>query len=152
MVTRGVIWPIEALSNPCRLNNRRALMAGAQVVHTYLSHQHFEDLDNSCPLVALPTDVARSGVYVEPAFETVFRAMLDVLARSLRGKKRPRRSTAQAIAALSIGGMVVARRLVDRTQADELRAACLGAALRLGGWEGLGSPRKKPAHVARKSR
>ena len=31
---------------------------GAQVVSAYLSRQHFEDVENSCPMVALPTDVA----------------------------------------------------------------------------------------------
>lgn len=106
---------------------------GAQVVGAYLSRQHFEDVENSCPMVALPTDVARSGAAARQAFETVFRAMVDVLARSLRGRRQAR-STAQAIAALSIGGMVVARTLVDRAHADELRAACLATALRFGGW------------------
>ena len=32
---------------------------GPQVVRAYLSQQHFEDVENSCPMVALPTDVAR---------------------------------------------------------------------------------------------
>ena len=31
---------------------------GSQVVRAYLSRQHFEDVENSCPMVALPTDVA----------------------------------------------------------------------------------------------
>jgi AcrR family transcriptional regulator len=31
--------------------------AAAQVVKAYLSRQHFEDVENSCPMVALPTDV-----------------------------------------------------------------------------------------------
>ena len=115
---------------------------GAQVVRAYLSRQHYESVENSCPMVALPTDVARSGVAARQAFETVFQAMVDVLARSLKGKQRASRSAAQAIAALSIGGMVVARALVDRAHADELRAACLDAALRLGGWETSGNSRK----------
>lgn len=108
---------------------------GAQVVTAYLSRQHFEDVENSCPMVALPTDVARSGVAARRAFETVFRAMVSVLERSLLDKKQPCRATAQVIAALSIGGMVVARTLVDRTHADELRGSCLAIALQLGGWE-----------------
>jgi TetR/AcrR family transcriptional regulator, transcriptional repressor for nem operon len=108
---------------------------GAQVVGAYLSRQHFEDVENSCPMVALPTDVARCGVTARRTFETVFRAMVSVLERSLLDKKRPSRATAQAIAALSIGGMVVARTLVDRAHADELRSACLTTALRLGGWK-----------------
>jgi len=105
-------------------------------VHVDLSSTDVgEDVENSCPMVALPTDVARSGVAARSAFETVFRAMVSVLERSLVDKLRPRRVTAQAIAALSIGGMVVARTLVDRTHADQLRASCLEAALQLGGWE-----------------
>ena len=31
--------------------------ARAAVVRAYLSIQHFEDVENSCPMVALPTDV-----------------------------------------------------------------------------------------------
>ena len=78
---------------------------GSQVVRAYLSRQHFEDVENSCPMVALPTDVARSGASARRAFETVFRAMVSVLERSLTQNGRRRRATAQGIAALSIGGM-----------------------------------------------
>jgi TetR/AcrR family transcriptional regulator, transcriptional repressor for nem operon len=52
---------------------------GPQVVRAYLSQQHFEDVENSCPMVALPTDVARSGATAKRAFETVFQAMVSVL-------------------------------------------------------------------------
>jgi TetR/AcrR family transcriptional repressor of nem operon len=108
---------------------------GSQVVRAYLSRQHFEDVENSCPMVALPTDVARSGVNARRAFETVFLAMVSVLERSLSPNGSSRRATAQGIAALSIGGMIVARTMVDRTLADELRAACMVVALELGGWD-----------------
>src|SRR6478672_3390444 len=105
---------------------------GPQVVRAYLSRQHFEDVENSCPMVALPTDVARSGVSAKRAFETVFKAMVSVLDRSLAQNGRRRRATAQGIAALSIGGMVVARTMIDRALADQLRAACIAVALDLG--------------------
>jgi TetR/AcrR family transcriptional regulator, transcriptional repressor for nem operon len=108
---------------------------GAQIVNAYLSRQHFEDVENSCPMVALPGDVARSGTAARQAFETVFRAMVDVLGRSLVAAKLEARVRAQAIAALSIGGMVVARSLADRAHADQLRDSCLRVALLLGGWE-----------------
>src|SRR5579863_4623357 len=121
---------------------------GSQVVRAYLSRQHFDDVENSCPMVALPTDVARSGPSARRAFETVFRAMVNVLERSLSGQKRRRPSTAQVIAALSIGGMIVARTLVDRSHADQLRSACLAGALQLGGWE-EGSSSKTPAGRSR---
>jgi len=70
---------------------------------------------------------------------------VSVLERSLLDKRRDGRATAQVIAALSIGGMVVARTLVDRAHADQLRATCLAAALELGGWD-------KPAMVPPGSR
>ena len=107
---------------------------GPQVVRAYLSRQHFEDVENSCPMTALPTDVARSSVSTKRAFETVFRAMVSVLERSRAGNGGPRREQAQAIAALCVGGMVVARAMADRGYADELRDACMGVALGLGGW------------------
>jgi len=108
---------------------------GPQVVHAYLSRQHYEDVENSCPMVALPTDVARSGTSAKRAFETVFRAMVSVLERSMADRRKPRKSKAQAIAALCIGGMVVARTMVDRPAADELRKACAAMAMQLGGWD-----------------
>jgi len=108
---------------------------GPQVVRAYLSRQHYEDVENSCPMVALPTDVARSGTSAKRAFETVFRAMVSVLERSMADKRKPRKPKAQAIAALCIGGMVVARTMVDRPVADELRRSCAAMALQLGGWD-----------------
>jgi hypothetical protein len=86
-------------------------------------------------MVALPTDVARSGVNAGRAFETVFLVLVSVLERSLSPNGSSRRATAQGIAALSIGGMIVARTMVDRTLADELRTACMTVALELGGWD-----------------
>jgi TetR/AcrR family transcriptional regulator, transcriptional repressor for nem operon len=108
---------------------------GAQIVRAYLSRQHFEDVENSCPMVALPTDVSRAGKSVKQAFETVFQAMVSILERSFVEDGRHRHATAQATAALCVGGMVVARALVDRGLADELRDACMEVALKLGGWD-----------------
>ncbi len=106
---------------------------GTQVIRAYLSRQHFEDVENSCPMVALPSDVTRSGESAKLAFETVFAAMVSVLERSLT-HSRARNTRAQAIAALCIGGMVVARAMHDRAHADKLRDDCMSVALELGGW------------------
>jgi AcrR family transcriptional regulator len=108
--------------------------AGAQVVNAYLSRQHFDDVENSCPMTVLPTDVSRSGPKVKSAFEDVFRAMVSVLERSMRPSGGPPRVRAQAITALCVGGMVLARALADRDRADALRAASQQVALELGGW------------------
>ena len=111
---------------------------GPQVVRAYLSRQHLENIDDSCPMIALPSDVARADSRAKRAFENVFRAMTSHLQRDLynRGSRRP--GTAQAIAALCIGGMVVARAMESRVLADELREACIGVAFKLAGWSEKG--------------
>jgi AcrR family transcriptional regulator len=113
----------------------RSTDVGQQVVRAYLSRQHFEDVENSCPMTALPNDVARSGKHAKRSFETIFKAMVSVLQRSSVQNGRPRPVAAQAIAALCVGGMVVARAMKSRAVADELRDACMAVALELGGWQ-----------------
>ena len=114
--------------------------SAAQIVRAYLSRQHFEDVENSCPMVALPSDVARSGKEAKQAFEKVFQAMVGVLERGMTSDGRRNHDTAQAVAALCVGGMVVARSMNDRRMADKLREASMAVALRLAGWErGTGS-------------
>ena len=123
----------------------RSKEVGPQVVRAYLSRQHFEDVENSCPMVALPGDVTRSGAEARRAFETVFTAMVSVLERSLpngagrAGKtahraRRRRATVARAMAALCVGGMVVARALEDRSLADELRESCRTVAFEMAEW------------------
>jgi TetR/AcrR family transcriptional repressor of nem operon len=46
----------------------------------------------------------------------------------------PDRETAMAIAALCVGGMVIARASDDQAIADAVREAALSVALALGGW------------------
>jgi TetR/AcrR family transcriptional regulator, transcriptional repressor for nem operon len=117
---------------------------GPQVVSAYLSRQHFEDVENSCPMVALPGDVTRSGAEARRAFEAVFAAMVGVLERSLAGRgRRARRRTAQATAALCIGGMVVARALESRALADELRDSCMAVAFEMAGWPAARGAKKR---------
>lgn len=115
--------------------------AGPQIVRAYLSRQHFEDVENSCPMIALPSDVARSDARVKTAFEKVFKAMVALLGRDARNAATSREDSAMAIAALCIGGMVVARSLNDRNLSDRLRSAATSVALALGGWT---SPRVEP--------
>jgi TetR/AcrR family transcriptional regulator, transcriptional repressor for nem operon len=114
--------------------DRTAADIGRQIIRAYLSRQHFEDIDNSCPMVALPSDVARAGEDAKRAYETVFKAMVALLQSGSRGDEHPDRTTALAIAALCVGGMVIARASDGRAFADEVRDACTAVALRLAGW------------------
>ncbi len=120
--------------------------AAAQIVRAYLSRQHFDDLDNSCPMVALPNDVARGDEKVRDAFNGVFKAMVAMLGRDVKSTRRQPEDTALAIAALCVGGMVVARALSDTRLADRLRDAAAEASMALGGWK----PEKSKSSIRRR--
>jgi TetR/AcrR family transcriptional repressor of nem operon len=113
----------------------KAADAGRQIIRAYLSQQHLESTDNACPMVALPSDVARGGASAKRAFETVFKAMVSTLESGLKRDAYPPRTVAQAIAALCVGGMVLARAMNDRSAAQELCDASMAIALKIGGWE-----------------
>lgn len=108
--------------------------AAPEIVRAYLSQQHLDAVENSCPMVALPSDVARSNTAVKAAFETVFKAMASLLSRDIRTKNQTPTDRGMAIAALCVGGMVVARSMNDRSLAKQLREASIRVALELGGW------------------
>jgi len=127
--------------------DRTAADIGPQIIRAYLSRQHFEDIDNSCPMIALPSDVARAGESAKRAYETVFKAMVELLARGSRGDQHLDRTIALSIAALCVGGMVIARASDGRTFADEVRDACMEVALRLAGWDDHARSRQ-PHHEA----
>ena len=98
-------------------------------------------------MVALPNDVARSDEKVRDAFNGVFKAMVTMLGRDVKSTTRQPEDTALAIAALCVGGMVVARALSDTSLADRLRDAAAEVSLALGGWKsesGKSSSRRRP--------
>jgi AcrR family transcriptional regulator len=112
----------------------RAAENADQFIRDYLSQEHFEDIDGSCPLVGFPSEFLRKEPRVRQAFEVVLGAMIDVFEQALRREGEAARSRARAIATLCIGGMILARSIEKRRLADELREAALGVALSLGHW------------------
>ena len=108
--------------------------AATQVIDAYLSRDHFEDVEGSCPMVTLPGDVARSGPVVKRAFEKVFTAMAGVFEEALRRQGRADPKLALAIAGICVGAMVVSRSVDSSELADAIRAAARRTALELCGW------------------
>ncbi len=108
-------------------------LLGPQIVRTYLCRAHLEEIENACPMVALPSDVARAGVNARKAYQTAFEAMVEILQQGSQNDVLPNRKSALAIAALCIGGMVIARASDDPALGDELREAVMTIALQLGG-------------------
>lgn len=117
--------------------------AGRQVILAYLSREHEEDVDGSCPMVTLPGDVARSDRVVREAFEEVFTSMADLFDESLKREGRPDRRRALAMASICVGGMVVARAMASEELAKSIREAAIETALALGGWSDQPVPRKR---------
>jgi AcrR family transcriptional regulator len=117
---------------------------GKRVVDAYFSRAHFEDRESCCPLVALPSDVARSSDGVKKAYREVLEKLADIfqadLGSDLGGDlgsdlDEPEKSErALALVVLCIGGIVAARCVDDPTLANNLRRAAYRHALRTGGW------------------
>ena len=104
-----------------------------QIVRAYLSVRHFEDVEGSCPMIGLPSDISRTDRSVREAFEGALRLMIECFEHP-QERAKPDRKRALAIAALCVGGMVLARSVEDRGLADEMREAAMAVALTLGNW------------------
>jgi len=102
------------------------------VVDAYLSREHLEDVDGSCPLVGLSSDVARSSSAVKAAYRDVAESMIEVFKANLKG--RGARDEAIVLVALCVGGMVLARALDDRDLANDFLETAHKRALEATGW------------------
>jgi TetR/AcrR family transcriptional repressor of nem operon len=106
-----------------------------QMVNAYLSRQHLEDLDRHCPMIALPSDVARAGPALRRTYEMLLSGMIGVFERGVDPADGDARQAALAIAALCVGGMVLARTVEDSALATEIREAARLLALEVSGLE-----------------
>jgi AcrR family transcriptional regulator len=100
------------------------------IVDAYLSREHFDDRDGSCPMVGLPSDTARGGKAVRAAFQQVLEMMVGAFEADLAPDSEPARKRALALAALCVGGMVLARAVDDELLSDQLREAARNHAFR----------------------
>jgi AcrR family transcriptional regulator len=128
--------------------------AARQVIDAYLSREHFDDVEGSCPMVTLPGDVSRSGKVVKDAFERVFLAMAGLFEETLKREGRPDRRRAVAITEICVGAMVVARSVASPEVADAILDAARVTALSMGGWTEAArkgaTARRRPNRARRK--
>jgi len=101
-----------------------------QLLNLYLGDAVFGDLDNHCPLYALPGDVARSGESPQRAYTHLARGLMSVFQQALDGRADAERR-AQAIVSLCVGGMVLARTSDDPQLRQAFRASAREQALAL---------------------
>lgn len=106
------------------------------IINAYLSRRHLNDIDGLCPMIALPSDVARGGQALKAAYREVLNGMVEMFSNRMNGGRRAPRERALSVATLCVGGMVLARAVDDDGLADEIREAARNLALEIAGLEG----------------
>ena len=79
------------------------------MINSYLSAEHARDVEGQCPMIALPSDVARAGQETRRCYEGLLRAMIWLYEHNLPEDTDDKRTTACILSALSVGGMVLSR-------------------------------------------
>lgn len=101
------------------------------LIELYLSDEILGDVDQHCPLIALPSDVARAGLKPRAAYTTVITSMLHVFRAAYAKSDRDADRKAQLIVSLCVGGMVLARTTDDKQLRKTLRESARNQALAL---------------------
>lgn len=96
-----------------------------RMISSYLSAEHLGDLDGQCPMIALPSDVARANPAVREAYQGLLEAMVGLLEDCIEPGSPVARHQSLALAALCIGGMTIARALPQSELASDVRNAAL---------------------------
>ena len=125
LMGRGAQWRADQGIDPMRPTRQ----AARQMLAGYLSKEHLGDLDGQCPMIALPSDIARSSPEVQAAYQQLLVAMVGLFENSLPGPRPAARKKALVLAALSVGGMVLARTLPNSKLAESVRSAAYNHAL-----------------------
>jgi TetR/AcrR family transcriptional regulator, transcriptional repressor for nem operon len=100
-----------------------------ELVELYLSDEILRDVDQHCPLIALPSDVARAGHDPRAAYTTVVEKMAHIFQAALPADDGEAERKALLIVSLCVGGMVIARTTDDPDLRKKLRATARAQAL-----------------------
>jgi TetR/AcrR family transcriptional regulator, transcriptional repressor for nem operon len=103
-----------------------------RVLDAYFSLDHFDDRERCCPLIGLPSEASRSNGDVKGAYREVVEKLLKLFEVELDGPNA--RERALVLAALCVGGMVLARGVNGPMLADDIRGAAYRQALSVAGW------------------
>ncbi|QSQ20909.1 TetR/AcrR family transcriptional regulator [Pyxidicoccus parkwayensis] len=100
-----------------------------QLVDLYLSDEILNDVDQHCPLIALPSDVARAGLEPRAAYTTLMENMAHVFQAAFPENDPDAERKALLVVNLCVGGMVLARTTNDPRLRKKLRATARAEAL-----------------------
>ncbi|WP_050726825.1 TetR/AcrR family transcriptional regulator [Vulgatibacter incomptus] len=123
-------------SNPFRRrlaskgDSRRTPRENARLlVETYLSDEVLADTDHHCPLVALPSDVARAGLEPRASYTMLVEGMTGTFRAAFPIADADAERKALLVISLCVGGMVLARTTDCPKLRRNLRAAARAQAL-----------------------
>ncbi|MEO8797270.1 MAG: TetR/AcrR family transcriptional regulator [Polyangiaceae bacterium] len=100
------------------------------LVELYLSDETLADVDQHCPLIALPSDVARAGLVPRASYTMLVTNMRDTFRAALDPDPDAERK-ALLMVSLCVGGMVIARTTDDPRLRLQTRAIARAQALDL---------------------
>ena len=129
---RGKTWRDEAGVK----TENGGLQTVRAMIDSYLSKEHLDDIDSQCPMIALPSDVARASPEVRAAYMSLLQAMSWLFETNLPEDTNERRQKALSLSALCVGGMVLSRTIDDPALAEDLRRSAKSTALSMLGVEG----------------
>ncbi len=116
-------------------------MLARHIFDHYASMTHVQDPDTQCPLMAVPSDVARSDPDVKTAYKRILMALVAVFERarpSNQGNQANQalsaRQQALVLAATCVGASVLARTLDDKVLGEALCTAAREHAAKTIGW------------------
>lgn len=124
LMGRGAKWRDDFGVNPMEPHPEMA----REMIEGYLSSAHLGDLDGQCPMIALPSDVARATPEVQSAYQELLESMVWLFERGTDTHPAQSRQKALSLAALCVGGMILARTLPDSSLSEEVRLAALNTA------------------------
>lgn len=127
LMGRGAKWRADAGIDMTGLDPQMA----RQMIESYLSKDHLTDVDDQCPMIALPSDVARAKDSVGQSYQVLVEAIVSLFETGLAKQSPAPREAALSIAALCIGGMVLARTVPDAQLSEDIRSAAKHTALTL---------------------
>lgn len=116
------LGPLAGLTGPAWA---RAFLA------RYLSEEHRDDLETGCSVPSLAVDVARAGAPARRHFEARLRGFFELLTEHTAAGDAAGRERALAAIALSVGGVLLSRVVLDRKLSREILTACRTSAERL---------------------
>lgn len=129
LMGRGLKWRQDAGIDP----THPTLETAKHMVQSYLSEKHLNDIDGQCPMIALPSDVARANPQVQASYQELLESMVWLFEASVETYGAKAREKALTLAALCVGGMVLARTLPSSPLAQEVRTTANNAAMEITG-------------------